>query len=75
MLFNLLELIGVLDDPDHLSLYTGMFKQGRQLLLSNTVWKYKSRINDIYFDNTMASSYHKDITNKQASEDIKKVIE
>lgn len=42
-------------------IYTGAFKECRNVLLSDTIARYKHLISDIYLDNTLASSMHFDI--------------
>ncbi|XP_031621856.1 uncharacterized protein LOC116339901 isoform X2 [Contarinia nasturtii] len=64
------------EKPNQLTLYTGQFTDCRNVLLSSTIARKKTKISDIYLDNTMSGSLHEDIgQNYRTCEDIKNVID
>ena len=68
--------ISISDKPDELILYTGKFKTCHTVFVSDMLLKYKTKIHDIYLDNTMANSLHLDIAqDNRACDDIKEIIE
>lgn len=62
--------------PKRLILYTGSFRECSEVFMNDMFLKYKSKITDLYIDNTLASSTHLDaIQNAQACNTINEIVE